>query len=147
MKNGFIIFILIITFLIANISISKSIIQKRDDYIVSYTKKRVISDFIYFLVNAMNENSDYADPKEQKKEYVFKIKDKICVKLKPRATVMFEVRTFKNEICDALYVENSPIWLIINQDYLGFKHKDNLSYLKNSMELMFQIAELELLFK
>lgn len=147
MKNGFIIFILIITFLIANISISKSIIQKRDDYIVYYTKKRVISDFIYFLVNAMNENSDSADPKEQKKEYVFKIKDEICVKLKPRATVMFEVRTFKSEICDALYVENSPIWLIINQDYLGFKHKDNLSYLKNSVELMFQIAELELLFK
>ena len=147
MKNGFIIFILIITFLIANIAISKNIIQKRDYYIVSYTKKRVISDFIYFLVNAMNENNDYADPKEQKKEYVFKIKDEICVKLKPRATVMFEVRTFKSKICDALYVENSPIWLIINQDYLGFKHKDNLSYLKNSVELMFQIAELELLFK
>ena len=60
---------------------------------------------------------------------------------------MFEVRTFKSKICDALYVENSQIWLIINQDYLGFKHKDNLSYLKNSVELMFQIAELELLFK
>ncbi|MCZ6116852.1 hypothetical protein [Campylobacter ureolyticus] len=72
MKNGFIIFILIITFLIANISISKSIIQKRDDYIVSYTKKRVISDFIYFLVNAMNENSDYADPKKQKKNIFLK---------------------------------------------------------------------------
>ncbi|MCZ6134275.1 hypothetical protein [Campylobacter ureolyticus] len=72
MKNGFMIFILIITFLIANISISKSIIQKRDDYIVSYTKKRVISDFIYFLVNAMNENSDYADPKEQKKNIFLK---------------------------------------------------------------------------
>lgn len=71
MKNGFIVFILIITFLIANISISKSIIQKRDDYIVSYTKKRVISDFIYFLVNAMNENSDSADPKEQKKRIYF----------------------------------------------------------------------------
>lgn len=41
MKNGFMIFILIITFLIANISISKSIIQKRDDYIVSYTKKEL----------------------------------------------------------------------------------------------------------
>ena len=72
MKNGFIIFILIITFLIANISISKSIIQKRDDYIVSYTKKRDISDFIYFLVNAMNENSDYADPKKQKKNIFLK---------------------------------------------------------------------------
>ena len=72
MKNGFIVFILIITFLIANIAISKNIKKKRDDYIVSYTKKRVISDFIYFLVNAMNENNDYADPKEQKKSMFLK---------------------------------------------------------------------------
>lgn len=100
-------------------------------------------NLINFFVTAMDENSKELRNKNTKKEYIFTINNVNCVKLnfKDHGTLM-KIETFKNKECEiVLNDKNSPIHLVMGKDWESFKDSKNISYTKNSIDLMVKIME------